>query len=69
MHYRTFGRERIEISEVGLGCWQIGGNWAEVEESTAREILRTALDRGINLLDTADVYGAGRSETIIGSYL
>jgi len=69
MHYRTFGRERIEISEVGLGCWQIGGNWAEVEESTAREILRTSLDRGINLLDTADVYGAGRSETIIGSYL
>ncbi len=69
MHYRSFGRERIEISEVGLGCWQIGGNWAEVEESTARDILRTSLDRGINLLDTADVYGAGRSESIIGDYL
>ena len=69
MHYRTFGRERIKISEVGLGCWQIGGNWAEVEESTAREIIRASLDHGINLLDTADVYGAGRSETIIGDYL
>ena len=69
MHYRSFGREQIQISEVGLGCWQIGGNWADVEESTAREIIKASLDNGINLLDTADVYGAGRSETIIGDYL
>lgn len=69
MHYRSFGREQIQISEVGLGCWQIGGNWAAVEETTARAILKASLDSGVNLLDTADVYGAGRSETIIGNYL
>lgn len=69
MHYRSFGREAVEISEIGLGCWQIGGNWGEVDESTARDILRASLDRGVNLLDTADVYGAGRSESIIGNYL
>ena len=68
MNYRSFGREEIEISDVGLGCWQIGGNWGEVDESTARDILKASLDNGINLLDTADVYGAGRSETIIGNY-
>ena len=69
MHYRSFGKDQIEISEVGLGCWQIGGNWADVEEATARDILKASLDNGVNLLDTADVYGAGRSETIIGNYL
>lgn len=69
MHYRLFGRDKVKISEVGLGCWQIGGNWGEVEESTARDIIRVSLNHGVNLLDTADVYGAGRSETIIGDYL
>jgi aryl-alcohol dehydrogenase-like predicted oxidoreductase len=69
MHYRSFGRDDIEISEVGLGCWQMGGNWGVVEDSTAREILRTSLDNGVNILDTADVYGDGRSETTIGDYL
>lgn len=68
MNYRTFGRDDLRVSEVGLGCWQIGGNWGEVEESTARAILKTALEEGVNLLDTADVYGNGRSERIIGDY-
>lgn len=68
MNYRSFGKDGVQISEVGLGCWQIGGNWGKVEESTAREILKTSLDNGVNFLDTADVYGNGRSETIIGEY-
>lgn len=69
MKYRSFGKDGVQISEVGLGCWQIGGNWGDVEESTAREILKASLDNGVNFLDTADVYGNGRSETIIGEYL
>ncbi len=69
MNYRKFGREEIEISEIGLGCWQIGGNWGEVDNSTARDIIKTTLDSGVNFLDTADVYGDGRSESIIGDYL
>ena len=68
MNYRSFGKDGVQISEVGLGCWQIGGNWGEVEESTARGILKASLDNGVNFLDTADVYGDGRSETIIGEY-
>jgi aryl-alcohol dehydrogenase-like predicted oxidoreductase len=69
MNYRSFGRDNIEISEVGLGCWQLGGSWGQVDETTARDILRSALDSGVNFLDTADVYGAGRSESIIGDFL
>ena len=68
MEYRSFGRDDVEISEVGLGCWQMGGNWGQVEESTARDILRTATSNGVNVFDTADVYGNGKSETILGKY-
>jgi aryl-alcohol dehydrogenase-like predicted oxidoreductase len=68
MEYRSFGRDDVEISEIGLGCWQIGGNWGLVEESTARDILRTSTTNGVNFFDTADVYGKGRSETILGKY-
>jgi aryl-alcohol dehydrogenase-like predicted oxidoreductase len=69
MHYRSFGKDEIRISEVGLGCWQIGGNWGNVDERTATEILKTSLKAGVNFLDTADVYGDGRSESLIGKYL
>ncbi len=68
MNYRSFGKDAVQISEVGLGCWQMGGNWGAVEESTSREILKASLDNGVNFLDTADVYGNGRSETIIGKF-
>ncbi|MDA0345803.1 MAG: aldo/keto reductase [Verrucomicrobia bacterium] len=68
MEYRSFGRDDVEISEIGLGCWQMGGNWGLVEESTARDILRTATNNGVNFFDTADVYGKGKSETILGKY-
>lgn len=69
MNNRSFGKDKIEISEVGLGCWQIGGNWGHVEEDVARSILKTAVDSGVSFFDTADVYGGGRSEEIIGRFL
>jgi len=69
MNYREFGKDGIKVSEIGLGCWQIGGNWGEVKESEARAILEASIETGVNFLDTADVYGGGRSEKIIGAYL
>ena len=69
MKSRPFGPERKMVSEVGLGTWQIGGSWGSVDEKTAMEILHTATEEGITFFDTADVYGAGRSEKFIGSYL
>ena len=59
------------VSEVGLGCWQIGGAWGEVAEDVALATLRAAVEAGTTLLDTADVYGNddGRSETLIGRFL
>ncbi len=70
MHRRKLGNHGFAVSEVGLGCWQLGSDWgATVEESTAFEILQRAVDHGINFFDTADVYGAGRSERLIGEFL
>jgi len=69
MNHRSFGKDKVRISEVGLGCWQIGGNWGHVEEDVARSILRTAVEAGVSFFDTADVYGGGRSEEIIGRFL
>jgi aryl-alcohol dehydrogenase-like predicted oxidoreductase len=70
MNYRTASRLRASISEIGLGCWQLGADcWGDVSEAAAIEILQTAVDTGITFFDTADVYGAGRSETLIGKFL
>lgn len=57
------------VAEVGLGCWQLGGDWGAVSDAQAREILRTAYASGVTLLDTADVYGDGLSERRIGAWL
>jgi aryl-alcohol dehydrogenase-like predicted oxidoreductase len=60
----------VRVSEVGLGCWQIGGDqWGDVPESDAMRVLHVSAERGVWFLDTADVYGAGRSEEIIGRFL
>ncbi len=69
MRYRVFGSENVNISEVGLGTWQLGADWGAVEESTAQEVLEAAVEYGINFFDTADVYGKGRSEFLINKYL
>ena len=63
------GRTGRSVSVVGLGCWQLGGDWGEVSESDALDVLHAAVDAGVNLLDTADVYGDGRSERLIGRFL
>jgi len=69
MNSRIFGKTGRLVSEVGLGTWQIGGNWGEVSDETALSTLRAAYDAGTNFFDTADVYGDGRSETLIGRFL
>lgn len=57
------------MSVVGLGCWQLGADWGEVGDEQAMEILRAAVDAGVTFLDTADVYGDGRSERFVGRLL
>lgn len=70
MKKRELGDKGLEVSEVGLGCWQIGGNWGnEINKKKAFEILSEAVNNGITFFDTADVYGDGRSEELIGSFL
>jgi aryl-alcohol dehydrogenase-like predicted oxidoreductase len=69
MRYREFGRDGIQVSEVGLGTWQLGSDWGKVGDDEAREILREALRQGINFFDTADVYGPEVSERRIGRFL
>ena len=70
MNTRSFGPTHQGISEVGLGCWQLGGaDWGDLDDQRAFNILNTAADAGITFLDTADVYGLGRSETLIGKFL
>ncbi|WP_170861097.1 aldo/keto reductase [Trujillonella endophytica] len=62
MERRPLGRTGAEVGVVGLGTWQLGGDWGDVDDETAEDILQTALDAGVTLVDTADVYGDGRSE-------
>ncbi|XOV93369.1 MAG: aldo/keto reductase [Bacteroidota bacterium] len=70
MHKRILGKSRFEISEVGLGCWQLGADWGQdISQQKAFEILQTAVDQGIRFFDTADVYGLGKSEKFIGDFL
>src|ERR1700749_5166707 len=69
MKSRIFGQTGRSVGEIGLGTWQIGGNWGDVTEQDALATLQAAVDAGVNFFDTADVYGEGRSETIIGRFL
>ncbi|MCK6628254.1 MAG: aldo/keto reductase [Anaerolineae bacterium] len=69
MQYRPFGRTGWQVSEISFGAWAIGGSWGEVAEADALAALHTSIDRGINLIDTADVYGDGRSERLIAQVL
>ena len=70
MRQRPFGRLRTRVGEIGLGCWQLGGaDWGDVSDEQALDTLRAAADAGVNFFDTADVYGLGRSESLIGQFL
>lgn len=69
MKYRPFGNKGIKVSEIGFGAWAIGGSWGHQKESDSMEALETAIERGVNFIDTAAGYGNGRSEKIIGQLL
>lgn len=69
MKTRTFGNTGRAVGEIGLGTWQLGANWGDVTDEVALATLRAAWDAGTTLFDTADVYGAGRSEKLIGKFL
>ncbi|UJW73309.1 aldo/keto reductase [Rhizobium sp. SL42] len=69
MRQHAFGRTEFKVSDIGFGAWQIGGSWGEVSEADGREALNAALDAGMTFVDTADVYGDGRSERIIADVL
>jgi len=69
MQTRPFGRTGRRVSEIGFGAWAIGGSWGAVDESDAVAALNAALDSGVTFIDTADVYGDGRSERLIRQVL
>lgn len=71
MRYRNFGNTGIKVSEIGFGCWQIGGNgrgnsYGPTDDKTSLEAINRALDLGLNFFETADVYGFGHSEELLG---
>src|SRR3712207_4319771 len=67
MKYRKLGKTGINVSEISLGTWQVGGKWGEpFSHENADQILNAAIDAGINFIDTADVYGDGESEKAVG---
>ncbi|WP_381803188.1 aldo/keto reductase [Streptomyces niveus] len=69
MENRVLGRTGREASAVGLGTWQLGADWGDVTEADAFAVLDAALEAGVTFFDTADVYGDGRSEQLIGRFL
>ncbi|ANE51092.1 aldo/keto reductase [Flavisolibacter tropicus] len=78
MQYRKFGNTDLQVSEIGFGAWAIGGNakvgntpigWGKADDATSQKALQAAVDAGINFFDTADFYGLGHSENLIGQAL
>src|SRR5210317_566976 len=69
MNYRPFGRTGWQVSEIGFGAWAIGAEWGSVSEQDAIAALHASIDSGVNFIDTADVYGDGRSERLISKVL
>lgn len=69
MQQRTLGRTGRPVSAIGLGTWQLGADWGAITEEDATAVLAASVDEGVTLFDTADVYGDGRSESIIGRFL
>ncbi len=78
MQYRQFGNTDLKVSEIGFGAWAIGGaamigstviGWGDADDEVSEQAVHAALDLGINFFDTADIYGLGHSETILGKLL
>ena len=69
MKYRKFGKTGWEVSEIAFGAWQIGGDWGKVDDKQSIDTLHYAFDKGINFVDTAELYGRGHSEEVIGEAL
>ncbi len=70
MKYRDLGRSGIRVSEIGFGAWAIGGDaWGPVEDADSLAAMERALELGINFIDTADVYGEGRSESLVAKVI
>jgi aryl-alcohol dehydrogenase-like predicted oxidoreductase len=69
MEQRRLGRTGRSVSTVGLGTWQLGADWGDVDPAVANAILAAAVESGVTFFDTADVYGDGRSEQTIGAFL
>jgi aryl-alcohol dehydrogenase-like predicted oxidoreductase len=69
MQHRSFGRTGWQVNPIGFGAWAIGADWGAVSDRDAEAALNAALDRGVNFIDTADVYGMGRSEKLIAKVL
>lgn len=65
MNYRPLGRTGMSVSEISFGAWAIGGAWGAVDDDRSLEALHAAIDAGVNFVDTADVYGDGRSERLV----
>jgi myo-inositol catabolism protein IolS len=66
MQFRRFGKTGWQVSTISMGCWGIGGQWGPVAESEAIRTIHAAIDLGVNLYDTADAYGQGLSEELVG---
>ena len=69
MKYRVFGRTGWQVSEIGFGAWQIGGDWGAVDDQQSIDTLLYAYEQGVNFVDTAELYGKGHSEAVIGRSL
>ena len=69
MKTSVLGRTGATVSAIGLGTWQLGADWGDVTEADAHAVLDAAVESGVTMFDTADVYGDGRSEQLIGQYL
>ncbi|WP_267615251.1 aldo/keto reductase [Gordonia bronchialis] len=68
METRILGRTGRPVSVIGLGTWQLGADWGDVHEDDALGVLQAAYDEGVRFFDTADAYGDGRSEELIGRF-
>jgi len=69
MQYRNFGHTGWRVSAIGIGTWQMGGTWGDIDDDASIDTLHHAFDQGVNFVDTAAAYGAGRSESVVGRAL